>query len=682
MAVDQETYDRIKEFLALSEEFGGDEKIPSDKLYAYLLKIKQDLINVAKLGSEKVTENRMGREVRRRSKTDLMWLARYFTWETNPASDNGANDFASNIFDEEFYGIFTELFVKKDPSKPINKQSDYKRRLLLWPRGGAKSSFDHVDTVQWILCFPNIRILYLTAAEDLAVGFVGEIKGHFYIKEEPTLMNIFFPEYCVEEGKAGAANTFTCPVYAAKKTGRKEPTVYASSVGKNKAGGRYELIKADDAVSDVNSKTESSCRTTSKDLSLAEKLLRLGGYYIDFIGTRYALQEHYGVVLEKNIGKGEETRGVNWVFTKCASTSTLILVGKAIEIKPEVHAQLELEGKPVTYEEVGPEGCTLLLPHLMSYAWCLQDYDADPDTFESQRNQNPVLAINEVISRDMLLRATIDYTKMPRVGPVSQFWDFSFSEKKKSDFCTGASVVWSEEPFNDEHGRPTGATKTVANVRKIIRKKLNPFTLAQEIVKLAKEERPFIIGIEKAGGSNLLQPTIESEAIKTGDPHVIAVCSHIDWVTPSNKDGAKRIRMGGLIPWLKESRLKFANYCMAPEYPNLEILYSEFEKCLVNAGAQNGIPDTLAYQTNYAPRATIAISTKDSSSYGFSTGFDRQGYGQIFDPRWGPGAGFLGDDGEVRWYEQPAPAIGPEPESMSTPSRSGLPNILGDGLNG
>ena len=207
--------DNADRFDALHDQYGGYDKIPNSVLYEFLLEIREDLINIAKLGVQTVPTSSLGREVRRRCQTDLMWMAQYFTWVSNPASDNGTRSFEDNIFNEEFYGPFAKLFVKKDPSKPLNKQSKIKRRMLLWPRGGAKSTFDHVDTVQWILCFPSIRILYLTAEKSLAEGFLSEIKGHFYIKEDPTWMMLFWPEFCVEENKSGAANEFTCPVYAA-----------------------------------------------------------------------------------------------------------------------------------------------------------------------------------------------------------------------------------------------------------------------------------------------------------------------------------------------------------------------------------------------------------------------------------------------------------------------------------
>ena len=240
----------------LVQQYGDAPSIPSEVLYDFLSSNRENLVNIAKLGINHVPESILGEEVRRRCKTDLFWLARYFTWGTNPFSENGSRSIEENKIEEDPHRIFCDLFIKKDPSKTIAEQSEVKTRLLLWPRAGMKSTIDHVDTVQWILCWPSIRILYLTATEDLAVKFVGEVIGHFLIREEmPSLMNLFFPEHCLEEKDLGKGNQFTTPEYARKKTKRREPTVIASSLGKAKAGFHYELIKADDGVSDTNSVT-------------------------------------------------------------------------------------------------------------------------------------------------------------------------------------------------------------------------------------------------------------------------------------------------------------------------------------------------------------------------------------------------------------------------------------------
>ena len=513
------------------------------------------------------------KEVRRRCMTDLFWMMRYFCWETNPYSENGTRPISDNKIEDDPHAIFCDLFIKKDPTKTIAEQSEVKTRLLLWPRGGMKSTIDHVDTVQWILCWPNIRILYMTATVDLAEKFVGEVVGHFLIREDaPSLMNMFFPEHCLTEKDLGPANQFTNPVYAAKKTKRKEPTVIASSLGKAKAGFHYELIKADDGVGDTNTVTPEQCASVSEQLFLAEKLLDLGGFFVDYVGTRYEDGDHYDIMLEQNVGDIVTREGRNWKLMENKSTGVNILIGRAIQIKPEVVEQLKREGRPVTYMEAGEEGCTLLLPKVMPYKWCLNDFTKNEKTFESQRNQNPRAAGRGEMDRMTMVKATVPYTMLPREGPVSQFWDMAFSQKKGVDFSVGSSVMWGEEDVYGADGKPIEIPnrngtrikqkKTVGYVRKIMRDRYSPFGLAKAIVQLAVEERPFIIGIEKAGGSILLAPTIEAEAIKTGDPYIIAVCSNIDWVTADQQKDAKKIRMGGLFPWIIEGRFKFANFCI------------------------------------------------------------------------------------------------------------------------
>lgn len=651
------------DYIQLVADYGTPEQIPNALLYQYLDEHREDLINEMQLGVDRIPNSNLGKEVRRRCKSDLMWMARYFTWISNPISENGVKSFEENIFDEEHYGIFAELFVKKDETKPLNQQSEDKTRLLLWPRGGAKSTFDHVDTVQWILNFPSIRILYLTATNDLATGFVGEIKGHFYIKESPTYMNLFFPEFCVEEGKAGAADVFVCPVYAAKKTGRKEPTVIASSLGKSKAGWRYELIKADDAVSDTNSENSVACEKVSKQLFLAEKLLALGGYYIDYIGTRYADDDHYGVLLEKNVGEIETIEGHGWVLTKNKTTGNVILIGRALQIKPEVLAQLERDGKQLTYQEAGPDGCILLLPKVMPFKWCMGDFTKDEKSFEGQRNQNPSPASSITFDRNLMLRNTIPFNNMPLEGPVSQVWDFAFSQKKGSDFSTGCSIMWTQNAEGE----------IVGYVQEIMRGKYNPTELAQAVVDFAKKWRPFIVGVEGAAGSSFLESSIVHAARKTApqDAQLQQLMSHIDWFPPDNQKDAKKSRMKALHPVLMRGGLKFFNACMTP---NLDFLYSEFEKC-TSSHHHDDIPDVISLQYKlYIPKASMALLSEDKSTYAQRDSW----YNLIFEQNCDPWGNILPG--------MPAPSFDEqdfmEQEEISSKTPGNMPNILGAGIFG
>lgn len=682
------------------QQYQNARDIPSETLYQYLSENKENLINEQKLGLKRIPESPLGEEVRRRCIFDIKFLAHYFLWDVIPESDGGSVPVEKNIFLNPQYDAVWDLYVKKDPAVPIEKLSVVKTRLLLWPRGLCKSFSDHVDTYQWVICYPSVRILYLTAEASLSTGFMNEVKAMFTLREDtPSFSNLFFPEHCSLSKDMRKGTVFTTPAYKAKKTGRKEPTIVASSVGRNKSGWHYEVIKADDAVSDKNSQTETQCLSISEQLDLVENLLIPSGdgLYIQFIGTRYHEVDHYGKLTDKFKTKGEieiVKEGTGWQFLHNKTYNVDIVIGKCCQIKPEVAERLSREGKPVTYVEAGEEGCILLVPNLMSYSFFMSKFTKNERVTEGQLNQSPQATSDIEFSKMLMLRATIPYMLMPRQGPVSQFWDFAFSKKKGRDYSTGTSVVWGEEnelsldgnqTFDSSpEGRKIPRKKTVGYARKVIRKRLNHLTLAQAIVQFAKEERPFVVGIEDASGSRLLEPTIIAEAIKTGDQNVVDVCSRIDWVTPDNQNDAKRVRIRSLYPWIAEGRFKFLNACMEPE--TMEVLYSEFEKCLVSHNHED-IPDSLSYQTRYAPRAVQAIVNNDMS---IIVRIDQQGWGELFIEGYvSQGKGTLmqaNSQGEIMVYDPYAAYMTPDdfspaPEIENT-TPNGMDNILGVGMWG
>ena len=682
------------------KQYGSPSEVPHNVLYEFLVANRQNIVNKSKLGTDHVPTSILGKEVRHRSETDLFWLARYFTWETNPHSEKGTKPISENLIDEEHYKIVCDLFVKKDKSKPINQQSDIKTRLLLWPRSGFKSTIDHVDTVQWILNFPSIRILYLTAEAGLSKGFVDEAKGHFQRNEdEPTLMELFFPEFCFVEtateeegvkikGQREKAEVFTCPVWKAKKIRRKEPTLVGSSVGKTKSGWHYELIKMDDAVSDVNTETSEQCSSISKKLFLAEKLIIPGGFFVEYIGTRYADEDHYGELLEKNenIGDIERTDGPSsvWYCVHNKTTNMKILVGRAIVIKQEVALRLQSEGKQVTYKEAGSEGCVLLLPHIMSFEWLMNDLAKDEKSFEGQRNQNPRPSGSVTFDRALLSRSTVPYNMLPRNGPVSNMWDFNGGKNKKGlDYTVGSAVLWGEDDERDVTGKKTGNKKTVGIATRVIRNRFNNLTAAQAVVQLALETRPFVIGIEDATGVRYIEETIKTEAIKTRDPQIIELCHHIDWVPVDNQNEAKKLRIGSLFPWMVNGQFKLLNACMEP-LP-LETLYTEFEKCM-SSHHHEDMPDCLAYQLRYAPRATQALVENNTDMF---YRVDQQGWAQLYQEGYqGSGQGMLlqtdSAGNPIVWDPYAAVTTDewvPEPD-IRADTPGGMDNVLGIGIFG
>ncbi len=580
-------------FKTLSEKYGEASKIPHDDLYGYLESNYEDIVNsFRESGADAVANSPLGKEVVRRCEQDLLWLAGYFLWSTNP--EGAGNDHKNNAIVDETHGRICRFFVQKDKTKALADQDrDIKTRELLWPRGGMKSTLGIAEAVQWILNFPQIRICFLTATDLLALGLVDELKSHLVIREEtPSFMNIFFSSFCVEEKDFVASQGYRCPVWYSKNQGtkRKESTVNAISIGSNISGRHYEVMIADDVVSNDNATSVEQCAKIAKDFAINKKTLRPWGYVYK-IGTRYLDDDMYGIDIEKlNVGDVVITTDGSCVEVLTNKTlKTSILIGRAIVIKPEVRKRIEDEGKQANYIEAGEEGCDLLLPRVLDYSKLVMEWRDDEYVAECQYNQSPRIQTATAFDLPLLQRNTIPVSEMPLRGPISQTWDFAFSRKKDRDFSVCSTVIW------DERGGMV--------VIDLIRQRFTPLDLAKAVVSSARKWRPFVIGIENAAGSDLIEPTIISEALKTGDPNVIQVCSKIDWIKPAKEDGAKQTRMAAMHPYLVENRLRFVSHL-----PYLKELYSEFQKCLIYKQTKNDIPDSISRHRPYAPRTSKMLS--------------------------------------------------------------------------
>ena len=920
----------------LQKKYGTDGEITdwtavsNDDLYDYLNSNREGLQALAEKGI--LRDQIWAKEVARRSEQDLEWLAGYFLHETNPEVVAQDLEIHQNLIRRENHEPFFDFFVKKDKSRSIAEQSQIKSRLILYPRGSMKSTVGRADIVQWILNFPSIRILILTAAKDLAVGSLDEVKGHFTIRQRtPSLMNLFFPEFCVEEKNLGNQFEFTCPVWAAKEVRRPEPTIMASSIESTLSGFHFELLVGDDMVSNLNSENEDQCMKVGKNYRINKKMLRKWGYAIK-IGTRYndclvagtpilmadwsqkpieditegdSLvgwsfktnrngkghkrfltpskvlatgkhdsrpvfkytfesgrsvvatethkwwggkgsvnankdegynilsfsygklasvrrllipkdrnnsweaswlsgiydgegsfggnpgypsgvisiaqtkhnpnvlnkirevlsnlgfefhenwsepskgkygQEHwkdkcqftilggwperyrflrevspirstkiseslfgqlftkedklvsiepcgeqsvyffqtetgnyiadgccsknsdiYGAEISSNVGSLKTTSGLGWELTENPANKSLILVGRAMQVKPEVREALVKKGIPPVdfYKEAGEEGCIFVMPKVLDYSSLMVMYNEDRQgkmedgSFEGQMNQNPLPEQEAVFDLPLLLRSTVPFTEMPHRGPISHTWDFAFSKKKYRDFTVGTSVIWDE--------------KGVGYTNDLIRDRfITPLAQAKAIVEFARKHHPYVIGIEDAGGSNLLGPTIEAEALKTNDPYVIQVCTKIDWIKPDTQNDAKRIRMAALQPLMEYGLFKFAYHI-----PFRQIVYDEFIRCQGTRQTKNDIPDALSYQPRYAPRMSMKVIEQGIPSW---TGWtkERAAYNLIFEENcdpWGrPGQGGV----FTHVFDEPKISE----DILSQTYAPGLDNILGGGLIG
>lgn len=659
---------------ALKSTYGSPASVPDDKFYEVINEPAARAALAGKLEElgldnylEWLLTQDFAIEFRRRSKADLYFLSRYVLWETNPES--AGKSFADNFICEHVHRRLCDLFVHKNDAKSVKEQDHHcKDRMVLYPRGAGKSTVDVYDTVQWILNFPEIRILFLTAADDLAVGFVDETKGHFVeLLYEKSLMNIYFPEFCITEKELGAEARmeFSCPVWKRLGKIRRERTVMSASITSTLSGLHFEVIKGDDVISNRNSENEDQCKAIIKRINVSvRKMLRPFGYF-DAIGTRYADEDYYGEVIEKNVGELKREYGPCWEVVENLVTGFKLLIGRAWEFKPDVARKLETG--ELLHTDLKEEHYDLLFPEVLTYSYLRQEQTRDELSFEGQYNQNPRPASSTPFPKSLLQKSTVSFQEMPFRGPISQTWDFAFSKKKGRDYSTASTAVWNE--------------KGQCFITDLIRGRFLHNDLAKAVVDFAMKWRPFVIGIEDAGGSRFLEPAIIYEAQKTGQPQVIAVCSKIDWITPDNQKDSKKMRMATLHPWLMNDRLKFAAYL-----PHLDALYSEFERCLTSHH-HDDIPDVISRQTKYAP-AMAGLIEKNEMQTG--TRADAAWHLLFEEGYASPFTGFLLEHdpqtGQLVWNTQPIsnPIFQPEPNDspQSEVQSPGLDPILGSGICG
>jgi hypothetical protein len=238
------------------------------------------------------TDDEYKNQLRLRAQTDLYWLATKVL-----VNDQGTPSYPD--INVRTHREVANFFVKKDPDKTLDEQDKVKQRLLLMPRGTFKTSFNIVDTLQWILCFPDIAIFVMTAANTddspLADVFLEEVARHFLNVTERDWkpLHLLFPEFVIT--KMPKKGWFVSP---ARKTYRRDATVMATSIESSLSGWHFDVIKFEDIQDNRNSQTSASIRKVKNNLFINLKMLMSWGYR-EGTGTRYGPMDVYGLVIER-----------------------------------------------------------------------------------------------------------------------------------------------------------------------------------------------------------------------------------------------------------------------------------------------------------------------------------------------------------------------------------------------
>jgi len=476
----------------------------------------------------------------------------FLTW----ASRGNLMFLAREVFDKFFtfeaHAQICNLFVQKDQTKAIRDQDRMKRRLLLYGRGTGKSTLDMIDCVQWIINFPNVRIMVVTGVVELAIAFVAETKDYFIVDEdlEPTAFQRLFPKFCIPADKRGRMTWLICPARDKSIDKKRGATLWASSILKASTGQHCDIIKGDDTVHEKNVETPPLIEKVVKKLEKIENILNVGGF-VDWIGTPYAGNDAYARAL---------------IYAKEHPELQMVLRVPSLIRRPESIYKEEGECTEVDFFVTFPKdkygNPMLTFEHL----WELRS--RKPEDFKSQQMLDPSGIKKITFTLELLHRQTIDEEVVPGTLIHYLFVDTANTDKSYSDY-TVAFIVGV-----DYEGR-----MFVLDVYR--GKDDNGSEKSKAIAELIFKYSPKVVFVEDANGAKYLEKPIREEALALGVQQIV-----FNWVTPDRTRGAKAARVFSVEPYLTNGKLFFARSLTC-----LSDLYDEF----VNFGSaiHDDIPDTL-----------------------------------------------------------------------------------------
>lgn len=176
--------------------------------------------------------------------------------------------------------------------------------MVLIPRGTLKSSVITIGfAIQWLLNFPEDRVLIDSEVFEKSKGFLAEIKGHY--QDTEGLRDVYYTIYgAYPDDKKTQFNPSGTDVWSTEKIvltcrsrARKEPSIDCSGIGVSKNGMHYDLVLMDDLHSEQNTKTAEQIEGVKEHYKLMYSLLEPGHPAV-VVGTRWNYADLYQDIID------------------------------------------------------------------------------------------------------------------------------------------------------------------------------------------------------------------------------------------------------------------------------------------------------------------------------------------------------------------------------------------------
>lgn len=487
--------------------------------------------------------------MRHRCKTDLWFLAK---------------DILALDLVESTHRPICEHFVQKDPATPFHELNDaHRRRLLLYPRYSFKSSINIVDTLQWIICYPDIRIMTMCAVEDLSILFLEELKEYFILREGAAMTPFqqLFPEHIVKPEDAGVQGEFITP---ARSKYIREPTVWATSMQSTLPGRHGDIFKLDDAITDKSCETEQQRDKAKRKITAARKLIASYGF-MDVVGTRWHPDDYYGYMIDNAQALGVKVlcKPARWLKPASLHRKKEFLTRDDYEFL----FQFDASGKPQ-----------------LTHEFLAKEEEDDPRSFAYQYLNDVSAAANLSFDIGTLRSRTRPPTDFPTEGLIVSACDWASTANSQSNYSVIVTALI-QAPSN-------------IYVLDIRYGKWQFRELAYQIVKNTKDWSPQRFIVEKSPGFEGLRLETQRQALSYN-----ADIRNVAWFDMDSNANAKVNRIRALAPMFAAGRLFLSN-----QIHGLDKVYDQFLKFTGEAGKKrlDDIPDAIAFLLRFVSNSETA----------------------------------------------------------------------------
>lgn len=457
------------------------------------------------------------------------------------------------------------LYFPKNPKVSIEDQHPIKNRMHLDPRTTGKTTLGRVDSLQWILAFPEtITILNESATQPLASAISQSLAQYFWTPKEKrwTVLQLLFSE--LTQTKAPGA-VWDTPVRA---MGQIDTTLAYTSPQSQQSGWHPWVINPDDMVETINSGIHATedVRQGVIDAYNTNKNTLLAGGYNNIRGTRYHPFDLYGYLL--NTMNPDKWK---------------VLIRSSVTVK---------SGVRLVPGEFPDEDDLILNFH----GWPGQDYEtlreiftADYESFQCQQQNDPQGGSIPTFPEKVYSAALADPDHIPTLGDTYLCWRLQYGGK----------------PYMATHDE--GACARIVNDRVYVldcwRGIYTPTGRAERIVKAMRDYDCKSLMLEAMPGSEYMAAQIRNEALRRN------ISVRINWLNFEEDDHRRAGQIEQLEPLMIAGRLILAK--------NMHRV-ADARKQFLHYGliSENGIIDCISKLAEHVPMSLLrANMTEEEIEY-------------------------------------------------------------------